>query len=159
MIAGFAAESILLKLIKGCPKFKPFKLPVSDALIAIACSTKIGARRLELALPYLDSEYGVSPAQGDWHRVPPTVILDYVFGIDCIVSLLGYAVAIDVTANPDAIAEKVAKLQQLKPLWEALGIDRACICHVSQGQSQTSLWHSLKATLKTEQVIPIAVTI
>ena len=27
MITGFAAESILLKLIKGCPKFKPFKLP------------------------------------------------------------------------------------------------------------------------------------
>jgi hypothetical protein len=112
---------------------------VSDTLIVIAQSTKIGSRRLELALPYLSSEYGVSPDQGNWYRVPPAVILDYIFGLDCIVSLLGYAVAIDVTANPDAIAEKVAKLKQLKPLWEALGIDRACICHVSQGQSQTSL--------------------
>ena len=159
MIAGFAAESILLKLIKGCPKFKPFKLPDSHTLISIAQSTKIGRRRLELARPYLASEYGISSNQNEWYRVPGAALLDYIFGLDRVVNILGYTVAIDVTANPEAIEEKVAKLQQLKPLWEALGIDRACICHVSQGQSQTSLWDSLKATLKSEQVIPIAVTI
>ena len=159
MIAGFAAESLLRSLLKACPKFKSFQLPSTERLLAIAGSSALGQRRIELALPYLQQEYRLSSTPDDWHQVPPTVILDYIFGIDCVVSFLGYAVAIDVTTNPQAIAEKVSKLQSLKPLWQQLGIDRACICHLSPGITASSVWDGLKKTLKSEQVIEIAITI
>ena len=159
MICGFAAETLLHQKIKACPQFKPFKLPSSDALIKMALATQLGRNRLALAQPHLEKEYRLNHQKPEWEVVPAQIILDYVFGIDNIVCFLGYAVAIDVTTNPNAIDEKVNKLQALKPLWQQLGIDRACICHVSQGQSTSSLWDSLKQTIKTQQILPIAVTI
>lgn len=159
MICGFAAETLLHQKIKACPKFKPFKLPSSDALIKMALTTNLGRKRLALAQPYLEKEYRLSIQNPDWNCVPAQIILDYVFGIDNIVCFLGYAVAIDVTTNPYAIDEKVTKLQMLKPLWQQLGIDRACICHISQGLPSASLWDSLKQTIKAQQVVPIAVTV
>lgn len=164
MINGFAAEQSFRRLVAGCRKIKSFKLPSSIELVKIASSTELGKRRLALAQPHLLKEFGIDyrhPRTGKlsrsihWHQVPPRLILDYVFGIDAVVMIAGYAIAVDVTANPNAIEDKVAKLFELKPLWQPLGIDNACACLVS-GHSE-EIWPALKSVIRAPNPVAIAI--
>ncbi|MEM8777572.1 MAG: hypothetical protein AAGF26_01610 [Cyanobacteria bacterium P01_G01_bin.49] len=161
MINGFAAEQILSNLIANSKKIKGFQLPSSQALIKIASSSPLGRQRLASAQPYLLEEFGIDYRHSktnkllrtiNWKLVPSSVILDYIFGIDAVINVLGFIIAIDVTANPKAIGKKQRKLSLLKPLWKQVGIDKACICYV-KNQSPTTLWNSLKTVTKQEKVI------
>ena len=160
MINGYAAEQILFNLIKNSSKIKGFKLPSSEELIKIASSCQLGRQRICSAQPHLIKEYGVDYRNAqtnqlttviDWKLVPSRVILDYIFGIDIVVNILGFVVAIDATVNPDSIEDKQLKLTKLKPLWRQLGIDQACICYVNNTKSQ-NLWQSLKSVTKQSKV-------
>ena len=164
MINGFAAEQILSNLITNSKKIKGFKLSSSEQLIRIASSSKLGRQRIKSAQPYLLKEFGIDYRHPethqlsriiDWKLVPNSIILDYIFGIDAVVNVLGFVIAIDVTTNPNALAEKQCKLSCLKPLWKQLGIDKACVCYVNNPNS-TSLWDSLKTVTKQEKVIAIS---
>ncbi|PSF33460.1 hypothetical protein C7H19_20025 [Aphanothece hegewaldii CCALA 016] len=162
---GFAAESLFLEIIKAIPKIKTFAIPDSQTLINIANTHKIGRKRLELAYPYLLQEWGEEirhPKTGQltlkliWANIPASVILDYIFGIDCCITFLGYAVAIDISCNQKAIEEKVIKLCQLRPLWQAIGMDNACVCHITnKNLNKDSVWSALKTVSKQNQVIPV----
>lgn len=165
MINGFAAEQVLFKLITNSKKIKSFQLPSSEKLIKIASQSQLGRNRIQAAYPYLLSEFGVNYRNTKNNRltqviegnlVPNTVILDYIFGIDTVVNILGYVIAIDVTVNPNKIEEKQAKLTLLKPLWQQVGIDKACVCHLKH-QSPLSLWTSLKKVTKQSKVSAIFV--
>ena len=160
MINGYAAEQILFNLINNSPKIKGFKLPSSEELIHIASSCQLGKQRIKSATPYLLQEYGVDYRNAetnqlttviDWKLVPSRVILDYIFGIDVVVNILGFVVAIDATANPNSIEDKQLKLTKLKPLWKQIGIDKACVCYVNNTNSP-NLWQSLKSVTKQSQV-------
>ncbi len=160
MINGYAAEQILFNLIKTSSKIKRFKLPSSEELIEIASSCQLGRQRIKSAQSHLIKEYGVDYRNAqtdqlttviDWKLVPSYVILDYIFGIDIVVNILGFVVAIDVTANPNSIESKQLKLTKLKPLWKQIGIDQACICCVNNTNS-TNLWQSLKSVTKQSKV-------
>lgn len=164
MINGFAAELAFARLVANCRKIKPFKLPSSVELVKIANSTLLGKRRLASAKPYLFKEFGIEYRNPrtrklsrsiHWHQVPPRLILDYVFGIDAVVMIAGYAIAVDVTANPNALEEKVAKLKLLKPLWQQLGIDNACACLLTENCGE--IWYSLKSVIRSP--IPVAIAL
>ncbi|WP_013325647.1 hypothetical protein [Gloeothece verrucosa] len=162
---GFAAEQTFQRLVHNCHKIKTFKLPTSKELINIAISTNIGKRRIISAVPYLHKEFGIivrNPKTEqlnniiDWEQIPSTVILDLIFGIDAIVNICGYVVAVDVTANPESVKDKVAKLSRLKPMWSKLGIDQACACLVTDTESP-NLWLILKSVIRSQQVISISI--
>jgi len=111
-----------------------------------------------MAIPHLQQEYGspVLNSQTDqsslsfsWEDVPPSVVLDRVFGVDVIVSILGYVVAIDVTANPNATQQKKAKLTQLRPLLEQIGIDSVGIFCADESWE---IWDRIKAIAKSSEV-------
>ncbi|EAZ88602.1 hypothetical protein [Crocosphaera chwakensis] len=160
MINGYAAEQILFNLIKNSPKIKGFKLPSSEELINIASQSQLGRKRIKSATSFLLEEFGVNyrhPKTNqlsrvlDWQMVPSSIILDYIFGIDTVVNILGFTIAIDVTVNSNKIEEKQQKLTNLKPLWQEIGIDKACVCYVSNPNSNC-LWQSLKSVTKQSQV-------
>ena len=160
MINGFAAEQILFNLIKNSSKIKGFKLPPSDKLIKIASNSKVGRQRIKSAQPHLIKEYGVDYRNSktneltrvlDWKLVPSSVILDYIFGIDAVVNILGFIVAIDATTNPNIIEDKQLKLTTLKSLWKQIGIDQACVCYINNTNS-TNLWQSLKSVTKQNKI-------
>ncbi|ACK73945.1 hypothetical protein PCC7424_5362 (plasmid) [Gloeothece citriformis PCC 7424] len=162
---GFAAEQTFARLIKGCHKIKSFKVPTSKELINIAISTSIGQKRIKSAIPHLHKEFRIiirNPNTQqlhniiDWEQIPPTVILDLIFGIDAIVNICGYVVAVDVTANPQALEDKVNKLNKLKPMWRKLGIDKACACLVT-GTSSPNIWQSLKSVIRCDRVAAITI--
>ena len=117
MINGFAAEQILFNLINNSSKIKDFKLPSSEELITIASSCKLGRQRIFSATPYLLQEYGIDYRNAqtnqlttviDWKLVPSRVILDYIFGIDIVVSILCFVVAIDARANASKMWGKLS---------------------------------------------------
>ncbi|WP_013325700.1 hypothetical protein [Gloeothece verrucosa] len=162
---GFAAEQTFQRLVHNCQKIKTFKLPTSKELINIALSSSVGKQRVKSAIPHLHKEFRIiikNPNTQqlnniiDWEQIPPTVILDKIFGIDSIVNICGYTIAIDITANPSAVEDKVSKLSHLKPMWSKLGIDKACACLVSDTESPT-LWSILKSVIRSEKVISITI--
>ncbi|MGB5592485.1 MAG: hypothetical protein WBM62_00400 [Crocosphaera sp.] len=161
MLNGFAAEQILFNLLNNSSKIKGFKIPSSEELIKIASNCQLGRQRIKSAQPHIIKEYGIDYRNSqtsqltrviDWKLVPSSVILDYIFGIDAVVNILGFVIAIDVTANPNAIEDKQLKLTKLKTLWKQIGIDQACVCYVNNANS-TNLWQSLKSVTKQSQVI------
>lgn len=160
MINGFAAEQILFNLISKSSKIKGCLLPSSEELIKMASQSQLGRKRIKSAIPYLLEEFGVDyrhPKTNqlsriiDWAMVPNTIILDYIFGIDTVVNILGFVIAIDVTVNSNKIEEKQHKLTKLTPLWQLIGIDKACVCYVSNTKAD-SLWQSLKSVTKQSKV-------
>ncbi|MGB5769130.1 MAG: hypothetical protein WBM32_04565 [Crocosphaera sp.] len=115
MINGFAAEQILFNLINNSSKIKGFKLPSSEELIKIASSCKLGRQRIKSAQPHIMKKYSVDYRNAETNQltrvidgklVPSIVILDYIFGIDIVVNILGFVIAIDITANPNTIEDK-----------------------------------------------------
>jgi hypothetical protein len=165
MINGFAAEQIVERTIADCSKIKSFKVPSSVELVKIAKSCRLGRQRLEKSKPHLLREFGISyrnPKTGrvqeslDWLQVPPQYILDCVFGIDTIVIVLGYAIAIDVTANQEDVEFKLLKLKRLKPLWKALNLDRACVCLVANSQPM-NLWAAMRSVTRQQEVCAIEI--
>ena len=160
MINGFAAEQILFNLINNSSKIKGFKLPSSEDLIKIASSSKLGRKRIRSATPHLIKEFGIDYRNSknnqltrvlDWKLVPNAIILDYIFGIDAVVNVLGFVVAIDATSNRNTIEDKQLKLTKLKSLWKQIGIDKACVCYVNN-TNYTNLWQSLKSVTKQTKV-------
>jgi hypothetical protein len=107
----------------------------SLTLIKIAKQHPIGEFRIAAALPFIKKEYGYSFRKPDgkyvtklrWQDVPAKVVLDYIFGLDFICNWRGYHIGVDVTANPEAVCDKQIKLQAMKPLWRAIGIDQCSI--------------------------------
>jgi hypothetical protein len=160
-ICGFAGESLLGRLIASCQKLKPIKFN-SKQLIEIARQSPIGRQRLARALPYIEAEYGIPIRQKEryciqlnWESVPASVILDYVFGIDCTISFLGWTIGIDVTTNFDKVESKQDKLQWLAPLWQSIGIDRTAVCLVGEGG--LDLVTALRQVIKGQTQIQVAV--
>ena len=164
MLNGFAAEQILSNLITNSPRIKGFQIPSSEELIKIASSSQLGRKRISSAVPYLLEEFGLNyrhPETNrlsrviDWKLVPSSIILDYIFGIDAVVNVLGFIIAIDVTVNSNALEDKQHKLSWLRPLWQKIGIDQACVCYL-ENPSPTNLWNSLKRVSKQDKVLAIS---
>ena len=142
----------------------------STALIKIAQQSVVGRRRIELALPYLTSEYGHSVRQPSgqystklhWEDVPPSVILDYVYGIDFVINFRGWCLGIDVTANRDAVDDKQGKLEGLDKMWKAIGIDHTAVFLISIPNTQKAamekeaLMQQLQQILKGKRVLELA---
>lgn len=142
----------------------------SIALIKIAQQSGSGQKRIELARPYLITEYGHSVRQPNgqyltklhWEDVPPSIVLDYVYGIDFVINFRGWCLGIDVTANPDAIYDKQGKLDGLQQMWKAIGIDHAAVFLVSVPNTRPAvmeketLIQQLKQVLRGKQVLELA---
>ncbi len=96
---------------------------------------------MKAAKPFLLKEFGI-PVRNeksqsykiilDWESISTTTILDYVFGLDQTVNFRGWLIGIDATVNSQAIDDKLAKLNWLKPLWKPLGIDHTAVCLMSR---------------------------
>jgi hypothetical protein len=160
-INGYAAESQFCLAVKNCPKIKIWQLPTTDALLQVAQSSEVGRKRLSAARHHLEREYGIpvrNPRTGtvsisfSFSAVPPQVFLDLVYGIDRVLIVLGYVIAVDVTANSLAIDEKIEKLKNLKPLWSAIGIERVGVFPVD---GNWNLWNRLKTIIKSRQEVAI----
>lgn len=150
-ISGIAAESQFLLAIKNSSKIKFWQLPSTSKLLKIAQSSSFGRRRLAMAIPQLQREYGLpvrnsqtqqSTLSFSWEDVPPSVVLDKIYGIDVIVCILGYVVAIDVTTDPKICQQKKAKLTQLRPLLDQLGIDSVGVFCADESWE---IWDRIKA--------------
>ena len=155
-INGFAAEQIVARMLK---RTKASKVSFnSHELIETARATEIGKARLAKAMPYLLSQYGrpVSKKYSiNWASVPPQVILDLVFGLDHTFSWRGWMIGLDVTTDETAIADKQWKLQQLRPLWTAIGIDCVAVCYVSQSPQPEQLNNALKQIIKGQTLVSL----
>jgi len=75
--------------------------------------------------------------------------LDKIYGIDVIVCILGYVVAIDVTTDPKICQQKKAKLTQLRPLLDQLGIDSVGVFCADESWE---IWDRIKAIAKSAEV-------
>ncbi len=153
-VCGYAGEQIFSRQLKAArlPKIE-FD---SVQLIEIAQSFPIGKERLVQAMPYLLSEYGRQAGKQfkiDWQNVPASVILDYVYGIDNIFNFRGWTIGIDVTVNPNAIADKSVKIQKLKPLWSAIGVDYGAIALIKESCSVEETTAALRLIIKGATVI------
>ncbi len=161
-LCGWAGENLFNQLVAACQKLKRVKSS-SQQLIQVAKQSPLGRQRLAQALPYLLAEYGIPVRQEsryrlhlNWKSVPAEVILDYVYGIDSCVQLFGWIVALDITTNPDAVESKQDKLQQLAPLWQALGIDRTAVFLVDKHHlhnQSTDLVTALRQVIKGQTSI------
>jgi hypothetical protein len=158
-LSGFAAESKMLQAIKNNTRIKFWLLPASAELLKVAQSSPLGRRRLAMAQSYFEKEYGVAVRNSksgqvswsySWDDVPPSEILDRVYSVDCVVSLLGYVVAIDITVDSAAIYSKQSKLTALKPLLRQLGIDSVGVFYADD--SWDNIWDRIKAIAKSEEV-------
>jgi len=135
-IRGLVGENALRLAIAKTSTVKPISFETHQ-LLAIARSTKVGRQRLNAAKPFLLKEFGI-PVRNeksqsydlilDWESIPNTIILDYIFGLDQTINFRGWLIGIDATVNSQAIDDKVAKLNWLKPLWKPLGIDHTAVC-------------------------------
>ncbi|MGB5594573.1 MAG: hypothetical protein WBM62_11145, partial [Crocosphaera sp.] len=74
-----------------------------------------GRQRIKSAQPHIMKKYSVDYRNAETNQltrvidgklVPSIVILDYIFGIDIVVNILGFVIAIDITANPNTIEDK-----------------------------------------------------
>lgn len=142
----------------------------STALIKIAQQSALGRKRIELARPYLTAEYGRNARQPngqyltklDWSDIPPSVVLDYVYGIDFVINFRGWCLGIDVTANPNAVDDKQSKLDGLQQMWKAIGIDHTAVfvvrlpCSRPASLETTLLVQQLKQVLRGKQVLELA---
>lgn len=128
---GIAAEYTLARLLKQL-KCKPVQFS-SIALIKIAEKQSVGQRRIKQAAKFLINEYGTTHRRPngqlyrvlDWSNVPPTEVLDRVFGIDALVNYRGWVIAFDATVNPDSLQSKQSKMSMLNDLYQSIGIDVA----------------------------------
>ncbi len=162
MICGLAGEAIFNQKIAQHPTIKALPLD-AKTLIRVACSTKIGRHRLKLAEPYLADEYGIPVRAEDeynlqfnWEAVPAAVILDRVYAIDSSLCFLGWSLGIDVTTNPNQIESKLNKLQQLKPLWSSVGIDKTAVCLIQENQGFSDLKTALRQVIRGASQITVA---
>ena len=109
-------------------------------------------------MPYLLSEYGKQWGKKfiiDWQDVPASVILDYVYGIDQLFNFRGWTIGIDVTVNPNAIADKSDKLKRLKPLLSAIGIDFSAITLISKTCTTEETTVALRLIIKGSTVVEL----
>lgn len=155
-ICGYAGEQIFDKQLKAA-KLPKVKLD-SLQLIKIAQSSSIGQERISHAMPYLLSEYGKQWGKKfiiDWQDVPASVILDYIYGVDQLFAFRGWTIGIDVTVNPNAIADKSDKLKRLKPLLSAIGIDFSAIALISKNCTAQETTAALRLIIKGASVVQL----
>ena len=155
-ICGYAGEQIFDKQLKAA-KLSKVKFD-SLQLIKIAQSSSIGQERISHAMPYLLSEYGKQCGKKfiiDWQDVPASVVLDYVYGIDQLFTFRGWTIGIDVTVNPNAIADKSDKLKRLKPLLSAIGIDFSAIALISKTCTTEETTVALRLIIKGSTVVEL----
>ena len=153
-ICAYAGEQMF------CQQLKAARLPKiefdSVELIKIAESLLVGRERLIQAMPYLLSEYGRQVGRQfllDWQDVPVSVVLDYVYGIDSLFVFRGWTIGIDVTVNPHAIYDKSVKIQKLKPLWSAIGVDCCAVALVTKSCSVEETTAILRLIIKGATII------
>lgn len=147
-LPGFATEVLAAQLLKQAGA-KPCTYRPAF-LWNILKSSRLGCDRVVKARPYLVSEY-VCLA-----NVPADQILDRCFGIDAVVNFGGTYIAIDITANPNAIAQKQRKLESLRPLWSAAKIDRAIVLHITRSTTAQQIAQALTAAIASNEVLTIA---
>ena len=153
-ICAYAGEQIFNQQLLAA-KSQKIKFD-SVQLIEVAQSLSIGKERINQAMPYLLSEYGRQVGKQfliDWQDVPASVILDYVYGIDSLFTFRGWTIGIDVTVNPNVIADKSIKLQRLKPLWSAIGVDYCAIALITKSCSVEETTSALRLIIKGATVI------
>ena len=153
-ICAYAGEQIFNQQLLAT-KLQKIKFD-SGQLIEVAQSLTVGKERLIQAMPYLLSEYSRQVGRQfsiDWQNVPASVILDYVYGIDNLFTFRGWTIGIDVTVHPNAIADKSIKIQRLKPLWSAIGVDYCAIALVTKSCSVEETISALRLIVKGATVI------
>lgn len=144
----------------------------SLTLIKIAKQYAIGEMRIKAALPFLKKEYGFSVRKPDgryvtklrWQDVPAKVVMDYIFGLDYVFNWRGYHIAIDVTADPEAVCDKQIKLEAMRVLWRAIGIDTTSVfwIHMPEDAERPAemrvdaLVESLREIVKSKKIEAIA---
>lgn len=65
----------------------------------------------------------------NWNITSPELILDWVYGLDCVVDVDGNGrlFAMDFTVNPEEISKKADKLRRFSALWKAVGIEKVAV--------------------------------
>lgn len=155
-ICGYAGEQIFDRQLKSA-RLQKIEFD-SVELIKIAESLPVGRERITQAMPYLLSEYGKQLGKKftiDWQNVPACIILDYVYGIDSLFTFRGWTIGIDITVNPNAIADKNAKIKRLKPLWSAIGVDYGAIALIRRSCTPEETNAALKLIIKGATIIEL----
>ena len=153
-ICAYAGEQIFNQQLKAS-RLQKIELN-SIELVKIAQSLSVGKERLDQAMPYLLSEYGRQIEKQfviNFQDVPASVILDYVYGIDNLFTFRGWTIGIDVTVNPHAIYDKSVKIQKLKPLWSAIGVDYCAIALITKSCSVEETTAILRLIIKGATII------
>ncbi|UBF29877.1 hypothetical protein K9N68_37335 (plasmid) [Kovacikia minuta CCNUW1] len=149
-IDSFAAESQVRSALKSI-NAKPVQVSAKHWL-STALMTHVGNNRIKQAEPYLMSEYN-----GSWSNVPPSEVLDRVFGIDALISYRGWTIAIDITLDDRQTVDKANKQRQLSSLYSELGIDLAVVLVVPEDCSpeylQTNIRQALSRVIAGESVV------
>lgn len=149
-VCGFAGEAIATRLFRSA-NLKPVVFS-QTCLLSILKSSKLGQRRLSLAMPHMLAEWM------DLAEVPSGVVLDYAYGIDAVVNFRGHIIGIDVTVNPTTLHSKAQKLEQLRPLWSAAGIDHTIALHIDPSTATSeALIAAIRVALKASTTQAIAI--
>jgi hypothetical protein len=149
-ICGFAGEAIATRLFRSA-NLKPVAFS-QPRLLSILKSSKLGQRRLSQSLPYMLAEW-MEVAQ-----IPSGVVLDYAYGIDAVINFRGHIIGIDVTVNSSALHSKAQKLEQLRPLWTAAGIDHTIALHIDPSTATPeALIAAIRTAIKSSTTQAIAI--
>lgn len=91
-------------------------------------------------------------------QVPSGVVLDYAYGIDATINFRGHIIGIDITVNDSALQSKAQKLEQLRPLWSAAGIDACIALHIDPSTATPeALIAAIRTAIKSSTVSAIAI--
>lgn len=153
---GYVGEFRLFDVIAAC-KLTPVSFD-SLHLIQVAQRSPAGMERISMARPYLKSEYGTPVRKQDgkfdlqlkWEQIPPSVILDRIYGLDAVVNFRGWNIGIDVTTNPETLIQKRHKLNYLASLWKDIGIDCIAVVHLLLPQKQSADLKQTSSSLTAE---------
>jgi hypothetical protein len=95
----------------------------APTVMAIAHKT-LTKKRVATALHYLEVEYGE-------RDIPPTELIDKLFGLDIVITYRGWTIGLDITLNPEALGDKLAKLHKLAHAHTELGVDKTAVLLVT----------------------------
>lgn len=88
-----------------------------------------------------------------WDKIPNTVLLDWVFGIDFLVKVENKVIGIDVTERHQGLDYKRRKFNKYQEQWSELKVNSMVVCHWNPGKTVENLCQGLKKAASQKGVL------
>jgi len=160
-INGYSAEAIFSQAICQEKRIHKERKITSQVLLKEIKNSPYLGDRASHAFPYLKQEWGIPTFTGDgrrrlsfhWADIPKTVLLDYIYGVDFFINLLGYRIAIDITVNPEKTENK---RMQLRTMFHHSNLfDNAIVLLLNTNQPRQLFRHSPAPKQWRSNAVPV----